>query len=144
MTKRLVHGVAAGFVLIAAAAGCARHTTGADPSATTRTEPPEAPLAGLWQGMVWETPGGKYQGARRVSVLLTNEGTWTATSAGVPCAAGTVVVRDERVVLAGEPTGASRCIPHSLQARDGRMWAVFEASFGQRSAPAVIDLQRRG
>lgn len=61
---------------------------------------------------------------------------------GAPCASGRLSVRDGLVVLGVERTGPDFCMPYSLASRDGRMKAVFGASFKARQTSAMIDLQR--
>ena len=130
-------------VAVALSAGCATRSGAVAPismneSSTLST----AWLAGVWEGQVWEMPSIFLQGVRRITLNITPDGRWTASSAGTPCASGTVEIRGRLVVLGDARTGPDYCMPYSLGSRDGRMRAVFETSFKARQASAMIDLER--
>ena len=128
---------------MAALAGCAttpRNTVA--PVTMQRGSLDTASIAGVWEGEVWEMPTHYIQGVRRVTLTIDQDGSWTATSGGKPCASGTATVRGGLVVLAGSRTGPDYCLPYSVASKDGRMRAVFDTSFNARAGSAMIDLTR--
>jgi hypothetical protein len=141
----LIRGRVAGFVwslvAIALSAGCATQRTAASPAPTSSASDAAA-IAGVWEGQVWEMPTHYIQGVRRITLTVLRDGTWTAASAGTPCASGRASVRGGLVILEGDRTGPDFCMPYSLASRDGRMKAVFETSFKARQSSAMIDLER--
>ncbi|MGH7343666.1 MAG: hypothetical protein ACREK4_02020 [Candidatus Rokuibacteriota bacterium] len=141
----LIRGRVAGFVwslvAVALSTGCATERGAVSPVATSSASDP-ASIAGVWEGEVWEMPTHYLQGVRRITLTVSRDGTWTATSGGTMCASGRASVRGGLVILGGDRTGPDFCMPHSLASRDGRMKAVFETSFKARQTSAMIDLER--
>ncbi|PYN31560.1 MAG: hypothetical protein DME01_23940 [Candidatus Rokuibacteriota bacterium] len=138
-----VAGFVWGFVAVALSAGCATQRSAGSPVVMDRGSSWDtASIAGVWEGEVWEMPTHYLQGVRRITLNISRDGRWTATSAGTTCASGTLSVRGSLVVLGGERTGPDFCMPYSVASSDGRMNAVFETSFKARQASAMIDLQR--
>jgi hypothetical protein len=41
-----------------------------------------APLAGVWEGEVWEMPTHDLQGVRCITLSIARDGRWTASSGG--------------------------------------------------------------
>src|SRR5262245_63419615 len=128
-TRSRLVGFVTAVVGVALSAGCATHRGVVSPvSMTESSTPSTASLAGVWEGEVWEMPTHYLQGVRRITLDITRDGRWTASSGGAPCASGRVSVRGGLVVLGGEPKGPDFCMPYSLASRDGSMKAVFETS----------------
>ncbi len=143
LSRGRVAGLAWGFLAVAAVAGCATQRSAVAPVAMERSSSSDtASIAGVWEGEVWEMPTHYIQGVRRITLNVHQDGSWTATSAGVQCASGTASVRGGLVVLAGTRTGPDFCMPYSLTSKDGRMKAVFDTSFKARETSAMIDLTR--
>ena len=149
LTRDCLVGFVVAVVGVALSAGCATQRGAASPVAINGSSTPDgsstpstASLAGVWEGEVWEMPTHYLQGVRRITLNIARDGRWTASSAGTPCASGTVEVRAGLVVLGGDRTGPDYCMPYSLGSRDGRMKAVFETSFKARQTTAMIDLER--
>ena len=142
-TRSRLVGFVAAVVGVALSAGCATHRGVVSPvSMNESSTPSTASLAGVWEGEVWEMPTHYLQGVRRIALNIARDGRWTASSAGTPCASGTVQIRGGLVVLGGDRTGPDYCMPYSLGSRDGHMKAVFETSFKARQTSAMIDLER--
>ena len=149
LTRSRLVGFVVAAVGVALSAGCATQRGVASPgsmaspvSMNESSAPSAASLAGVWEGEVWERPVHYLQGVRRITLNIARDGRWTASSAGKPCASGTVGMRGNLVVLGGDRTGPDYCMPYSLASRDGHMKAVFETSFKERPATAMIDLER--
>jgi len=143
LSRRRVAGFAWGLLAIAAIAGCATQRSTIAPVAMERSSSSDtAAISGVWEGEVWEMPSHYIQGVRRITLNVNEDGSWTATSAGVQCASGTASVYSGLVVLAGTRTGSDHCMPYSLASKDGRMKAVFGTSFKARETSAMIDLAR--
>jgi len=143
LSRGRVAGFAWGFLAVAAVAGCATQRSAVAPVAMERNSSSDSvSIAGVWEGEVWEMPSHYIQGVRRITLNVRQDGSWTATSAGVQCASGTASVYFGLVVLAGTRTGSDYCMPYSLASKDGRMKAVFDTSFKARETSAMIDLKR--
>jgi len=134
LSRGRVAAVAWSVVAVVLSWGCAAPRGGVAPDASS--------IAGTWEGEVWEMPTHYLQGARRITLTISRDGAWTATSGGARCASGRLSVRDGLVVLGVERAGPDFCMPYSLASRDGRMKAVFGTSFKARETSAMIDLQR--
>jgi hypothetical protein len=134
-------GLAAGLLALVAASGCAslaapgRH--GDAPRAT-----PEPSLAGVWEGQIWETPSDNYQGVRRVTVSIAEDGAWTARIRDAECASGIATVRHHLVILDNRAPAGTSCMPQSLALAGGRMWGEFSTTFNRRATTAALDLVR--
>jgi hypothetical protein len=137
-----VAAVAWSVVAVVLSSGCAAPRGAVAPVVTDGGVPDTASIAGTWEGAVWEMPTHYLQGVRRITLTISRDGAWTATSGGAPCASGRLSVRDGLVVLGVERTGPDFCMPYSLAARDGRMKAVFGTSFKARQTSAMINLHR--
>jgi hypothetical protein len=129
---RFVLGAA--LVLAVMGSGCARGY----PPATTDA----AWLAGVWQGGMWETPAFYLQGARRLTVTFAADGSWTAITSDGRRGSGSATVRDGCVVLHGQ-IGPESLVHYTLKQRNHRqMWGAVLTTFGARTAPAIVDLER--
>jgi hypothetical protein len=100
-----------------------------------------ASIAGVWEGQVWEMPTHYLQGVRRITLNISKDGSWTASSGSTECASGTASIHGGLVVLGGIRHGPDFCMPYSIASQDGRMKAVFDTSFKARETSAMIDLQ---
>jgi hypothetical protein len=143
---------AACLAALAAMGGCAsgpgevsRAADEASPAAMVRSAPRDiSPLAGTWRGTAFEMPAPNVQGIRPVTLVVYDDGTWIATSGRAQCGAGVVAVRGHRVILEPRQRTLDPCVPHSLEARDGHLWGVFQTAFGGRTGSATIDFERAG
>ena len=61
------------LLVVAASVGCAGHAT----SSYAPGDGNVAGIEGVWYGEIWETPTAYYQGVRRVTVNIFNDGSWT-------------------------------------------------------------------
>jgi hypothetical protein len=133
--------------LAVAATGCAhgaRSTAVAtEPSASI---PDTAPLAGHWQGTLWETGGSYWQGASNLDIVVKPDGTWHGTIAKMP-AAGTATLRRGQLIISGtavEPNGHTQPIYYRLKGGDVRRWGETTTIFTGREARAAVELSRTG
>ena len=134
-------GISVALVALAVSAGCACHTGDASPRAMANPEPLR-PFVGVWEGDVWETPSSLYQGERRVTLIVEPSGAWTSSSDNRATGAGVVVVCGGRVYFERRTAAFDTPLPYSFKERNGRLWAVYDTSFGGRGAPAAIQLER--
>src|SRR5262249_7574101 len=124
-----------------AAAGCAGRREGLRSDAASGS-PEIAAFEGIWEGQVWEMPVHYLQGARRVTLQIGRDGSWTASTGGVQCATGTASMQGSLLILGGARTSQDYCVPYSLAPAGGRMKAMFETSFKSRETTAMIGFER--
>jgi hypothetical protein len=129
-------------------AGCASFSGRAtardgEPSASV---PGGRPLAGHWQGGLWETGGSFYQGSTPIDLRIAEDGAWTGTF-GTAEAAGAARLRGDRLILSGTataPDGTPEAVYLTLKGDDRRRWGETHATFKGREAPAAVSLTRAG
>ena len=118
-------------VLSVTLAGCATAFVddGAQPSAAIR----EAlqPLAGHWQGTVWETGSVFYQGRAALDIRIGSDGRWTGTIGRDP-ASGVAGLQGRWLVLSGTVTGSGghrQPVYYELTGDDHRRWGEIASPF---------------
>ena len=140
-----------GMALALAAAGCA--TRGLD--AALESEPSAAvsetisPLAGHWQGTIFETAAVYYQGSTALDVQITGDGRWSGTI-GRASASGIARMYHGWLVLAGTattPDGHQDVVFYELTGNASRRWGEVASGFSGRDGQgrvehAQVSLQR--
>jgi hypothetical protein len=142
MTRTLIIAVA----LAAALGGCVTvwdDEATIQPSAAVRED--LQPLAGHWQGMMWEVPAHLFQGVAPLDIQLEPTGRWTGTI-GRFSATGTARVAHGWLVLSGTaigPYGERQAIFYELKGDGSRRWGQVEGTFASgRLTNAQMSLQR--
>ena len=131
-------GLAAGLFALVATGGCASL---AEPGreVVVRTAA-DTSLEGIWEGQVWENPSDYREGVQNITLDISRNGDWTATTKGAECAKGVATVRGDLVILRSRADAGPPCLPYSLRLGRGRMWGEFEAGFKKREATAMVNL----
>ena len=137
MTRHLMVSIALATVL----AGCATWVdTGSEaPSAAV----PEtlSPLAGHWQGTVWETASVYYQGSAGLDLTIGDDGRWSGT-VGRAEAHGTARMRGGWLVLSGVATqadGHQDIIFYELTGDAHRRWGEVASGFYGRDGQGRVE-----
>jgi hypothetical protein len=141
MTRDVIIALA----LAAALGGCATAWTEDD-----STQPSAAitealrPLAGHWQGTLWETATIYYQGQAALDIDLGDDGGWHGTI-GRATATGTARMRHGWLVLSGtatSPDGKQEAVYYELKGDANRRWGEVTATFAGRIEHASVSLRR--
>ena len=128
MTRNVIIAVA----LAAAVSGCATAWSDDDsiqPSAAV-TEALR-PLAGHWQGTLWETAGFFTQGQATLDIQLGDDGRWSGRI-GRASATGIARMQHGWLVLSGTataPDGQRQAIFYELKGDANRRWGEVDTSF---------------
>lgn len=131
--------------LVLTAAGCSHATSaarGVEPSASVGDV--MRPLAGHWQGTIYETAGSLVTGSTPVDIRIAEDGTWRGTI-GKAAASGRADLRRRRLVLSGTtqtPDGARQPVYFTLTGDERRRWGETMGMFGGRSERAEISMNR--
>ena len=134
-------------VLVLAAAGCAHASAGSrtavEPSASIREA--MQPMAGHWQGVVWETGGSFYQGHTPLDLRIDDDGTWRG-KVGKSDASGTARLdRHGNLVLSGTTktaTGEEDPVNYTLRGDSTRRWGQVVGNFQGREEHASVSLRK--
>jgi hypothetical protein len=129
------------IALATALAGCATWVDpGAEaPSAAVREA--LSPLAGHWQGTVWETASVYYQGSAALDVTIGDDGRWSGTI-GRAEAHGTARMRGRWLVLSGtatQPDGHQDTIAYELTGDAHRRWGEVASGFYGRDGQGRVE-----
>ena len=137
MTRQFILSIA----LAAALGGCATwvDTDAESPSAAVREQ--VSPLAGHWQGTVWETGSVYYQGSAPLDVTIGDDGRWSGTIAGRE-AHGTVRMHGRMLVLSGiatQPDGHQDIVFYELTGDAHRRWGAVASGFHGRDGQGRVE-----
>jgi hypothetical protein len=138
MTRNVLIGLALALVT----AGCA--TTGIDSAAdqpSAALSEAMRPLAGHWQGTLWETASVYYQGSAAVDVQITEDGRWTG-SIGRAFASGTARMRHGWLVLSGTETAADghhEPVFYELKGNASERWGEVASDYSGRDGQGRVE-----